>query len=70
MKIAAIVLIILGVLGLAYGGFSYVRSDKVVDVGSLEISVDKKESVPIPPVLGGVAVLAGLGMLMMDSRKR
>ena len=69
MKIAAIILILLGVLGLVYGGFSYVRSDKVVDIGALEISVDRKESVPIPPILGGVALLAGIGLLVMDGRK-
>lgn len=68
MKIAAIVLIVLGVLGIAYGGISFVYPDKVVDAGPIQISVDKKKEIPIPPILGAVAVAAGIGVLVI-SRK-
>ena len=64
MKIAAIVLIVLGILGLAYGGFSVVYPDKVVDAGPIQISVDKKKNFPFPPVLGIVALVGGVGMLV------
>lgn len=68
MKIAAVILIVLGILGLAYGGVSFIYPDKVVDVGPIEISVDKKKSFPIPPVLGVVALVSGVGMLVMARR--
>ena len=69
MKIAAIVLIVLGILGLAYGGFSVVYPDKVVDAGPIQISVDKKKSLPIPPVVGMIALAGGIGMLVMSGKK-
>lgn len=69
MKIAAIILIVLGALGLAYGGFSFTYPDKIVDVGPVELSVDKKKNIPLPPILGAVALAAGVGMLVVG-RKR
>ncbi|MDP2317038.1 MAG: DUF3185 domain-containing protein [Pseudomonadota bacterium] len=63
------ILIVLGILGLVYGGFSFVYPDKVVDAGPLQISVDKKKSLPIPPLLGIVAVVGGVGLLAFDRKK-
>ena len=54
----------LGVLALAYGGFSWTRKDKVVDVGPIEISADKTESVALPPIAGGLMLIGGLALLM------
>ena len=68
MKIIAIILIVLGIVGIAYGGISVVYPDKVVDVGPLEISVDKKKTLPIPPILGVVAVIGGATMLFMGKK--
>ena len=70
MKIAAIVLIVAGVLALAYGGFSYTKEKKVLDLGPLQATTRTRETVPIPPLLGGAAVAAGVVMLVMTSRKR
>ncbi|MES2638557.1 MAG: DUF3185 domain-containing protein [Myxococcota bacterium] len=69
MKIAGFVLIVLGILGLIYGGFSFVYPDKVVDAGPLQISVDKKKSVPISPLIGIVALVGGVGLVVMDRKK-
>lgn len=69
MKIAAILLIVLGIVGLAYGGLTVVYPDKVVDAGPLQISVDKKKSLPIPPILGVVALAGGVVLLVMDRKK-
>jgi hypothetical protein len=69
MKIAGFVLIVLGILGLIYGGFSFVYPDKVVDAGPLQISVDKKKSIPIPPLIGIVALVGGVGLVVMDRKK-
>ncbi len=64
MKAVGIVLVVLGVLALAYGGFSWTRKDKVVDVGPIEISADKTESVALPPIAGGLMLIGGLALLM------
>jgi uncharacterized membrane protein YidH (DUF202 family) len=73
MKLGALVgviLIVLGVVGLAMGGFSFTRKDKVVDLGPIEATADKKESVAIPPVLGAVAVVGGVLLVAATSRRR
>ena len=69
MKIAGIVLVALGILGLVYGGFRIAYPDKVVDAGPVQISVTKHASFPIPPVLGAISIAAGVGLLVVGSRK-
>lgn len=64
MKAVGMVLVVLGVLALAYGGFSWTRKDKVVDVGPIEISKSKTESVALPPIAGGLMLVGGLALLM------
>lgn len=63
-----IVLIVLGVIALAYQGFTYTRREKAVDMGPIQISVDKEETVPIPPILGGLALAAGVVLLVTSKR--
>jgi uncharacterized membrane protein YidH (DUF202 family) len=67
--IVGVVLIVLGVLGLALGGFSFTRKEKVLDLGPIEASADKKESVAIPPILGALAVVGGI-VLVAAAAKR
>jgi Protein of unknown function (DUF3185) len=64
MKLLGIVLVVLGILGLAYGGFSWTTKDTVVDAGPIEITRDKTESVALPPIAGGLLLVAGLVLLM------
>jgi hypothetical protein len=68
MRIAAIILIVLGVLGLLVGGFRIAYPDKVIDAGPLDVSVTKHKDVPIPPILGAVALVAGIGLLAAGKR--
>jgi hypothetical protein len=70
MKIAAIVLIVLGVIALAYGGISYTREEKVLDIGPIEATAKKRETIPLPPVLGAAAIVGGIAMLVVGGRKR
>jgi uncharacterized membrane protein YidH (DUF202 family) len=67
--LVGVVLIILGILGLVAGGFSFTRKEKVLDVGPIQATADKKESVPISPVLGGLALVAGLVLVVATSRR-
>ena len=68
IRIAAIALIVGGILALAYGGFSYTRSTHKADIGPLHISVSEKEQVNIPLWAGIAAIIAG-GLLLGTSRK-
>jgi uncharacterized membrane protein YidH (DUF202 family) len=70
MKIAAIVLIVLGVIALAYGGISYTKEKKVIDLGPLQASTKTQETIPLPPVLGIVAIAGGIVLLVVSARKR
>ena len=65
VKALGVILIVLGLVGLAYGGFTWTRKDTVVDAGPIEITRDKHERIAIPPVAGGLLMAAGAGLLMM-----
>jgi hypothetical protein len=69
MKILGIVLIILGVVALVYGGFSYTTTKKAVDMGPIQIDKKEKHSVPLPPVLGVIAIVGGGALLYFGSKK-
>jgi drug/metabolite transporter (DMT)-like permease len=69
ITIVGILLIVLGVVGLALGGFSFTRKEKVVDLGPIEATADKKESVPVPPILGALAIVGGVVLVAVGSRR-
>ena len=64
-----IVLIILGVLALAYQGITYTTREKVVDLGPLKITADKEKSIPLPPILGALALAGGIVLVFVGVRK-
>jgi hypothetical protein len=68
-KTVAIVLIVAGVLALAYGGFSYTKDTTAVKLGPLELTVKEKESVDVPIWAGVAAVVAGGLLLVFRSKK-
>ncbi len=70
LKIVGIVLIVLGVIALATGGFSFTREEKVLDIGPIEARAEKRESVPLPPLLGGAALAGGVVLLIAGSRRK
>ena len=67
--IVGILLIIVGVAGLAFGGFSFTHREKVLDVGPIEAHADKKESLPVPPLLGALAIVGGIVLLASGARR-
>lgn len=68
--ILGIVLIILGIVGFATGGFSFTHRHKDVDAGPIQISHDKKETVPLSPVLSTISLVAGVGLVALGARSR
>lgn len=69
VKIVAIVLILGGVLGLVYGGFSYTKETQEAKIGPLELSVKETKTVNVPVWAGVVAIVAGGGLLLFSSKK-
>ena len=67
-RLAALVLIIAGILGLAYGGFTYTKDTHKADIGPIELSVEEKETVNIPVWLGAGALIAGVLLLVMRGK--
>ncbi|HWR98859.1 MAG TPA: hypothetical protein VN317_10600 [Candidatus Methanoperedens sp.] len=69
VKILALVLIVAGILGLAYGSFTYTKDTHTSKLGPIEISVKDKETVNVPVWAGVVAIVAGGGLLFFGGRK-
>jgi drug/metabolite transporter (DMT)-like permease len=67
--IVGILLIVLGVVGFALGGFSFTQKEKVLDVGPIEATAEDKETVPIPPLLAGLALAAGVVLVVVSALK-
>ncbi len=65
-----ILLIVLGALVLAYQGINYTRQKKVLDVGSVHLTTETHERIPLPPILGGLALAGGVVLLVMGSRNK
>jgi uncharacterized membrane protein YidH (DUF202 family) len=68
--IVGVVLILLGVAALALGGFSFTQKEKVLDLGPIEATADDKKSVPIPPVVGVLAIVGGVVLVATSARRR
>jgi hypothetical protein len=62
-------LIILGVLALAYQGITYTTREKIIDLGPLKASVDKEKTIPLPPILGALALAGGVVLVIVGARK-
>jgi hypothetical protein len=59
-KAIGALLIVLGLIGLAYGGFTYTTREKVLDIGPIQATKEKTRSVPLPPIAGAVALICGV----------
>lgn len=67
-SLLGIVLIVLGVIGLAYQGITYTKQKRVVDIGPIHATKETHETIPIPPVLGGIALVGGIALLVAGAR--
>jgi hypothetical protein len=66
--LAGIVLIALGIFSLAYQGISYTTEKQVVDIGSLHATEEQKHRIPLPPVLGGLSLVAGMILMAAGAK--
>jgi len=66
--LVGIVLIIIGVVALAYQGFTYTTREKAVDLGPIQITAEKEHTVPLPPIVGVAALVGGIALLVMGKK--
>jgi hypothetical protein len=67
---AGILLIVLGALALVYQGINYTRQKDVLDVGSIHLTAETHERIPLPPILGGLALVGGVVLLVVGAKGR
>ena len=67
--ILGIALIMLGVVAFAYQGIAYTTREKVIDLGPLQATVDTKQTLPLPPLVGGLALIGGVVLLVVGARR-
>ncbi|HSL47668.1 MAG TPA: hypothetical protein VK878_01285 [Candidatus Deferrimicrobiaceae bacterium] len=67
--IVAIILIAIGVVSLAYQGITYTTREKVLEVGPIKATAEKERTIPLPPILGGLALAGGVVLLVVGARR-
>ena len=70
ISLIGIVLLVLGALALAYQGINYTRTEKVLDIGPIHATAERHERIPLPPVIGGLALAGGIVFLVMGARQK
>ncbi|HET6369401.1 MAG TPA: hypothetical protein VFG27_19395 [Pseudomonadales bacterium] len=69
ITIVGVLLIVLGVIALGYEGITYTTREKVLDIGPLKASVDKKKTIPLSPALGALALVGGIVLVVAGARR-
>jgi hypothetical protein len=69
VRTVGLLLIILGAIALIWGGITYTKREEIVDIGPIEIEAEEKERIPLPPILGAVALVGGIVLLASAGRK-
>ncbi|MGA8144569.1 MAG: hypothetical protein WB987_11825 [Candidatus Acidiferrales bacterium] len=67
--LGGILLVVLGALALAYQGINYTRRERVLDVGPIHATKDTQEQIPLPPILGGLALVGGIVLLVTGAKQ-
>lgn len=69
LKIVGIILIVLGVVAFIFQGITYTTREKVIDLGPIQATAEEKKTIPLPPVLGAIALVGGIVLLVVGSKK-
>jgi hypothetical protein len=68
VKLIGIVLIVVGVIGFVFGGIAWTRDETVLDAGPIEIETEQRESIPLTPIASGIALVAGIALVVSGRR--
>lgn len=69
ISIIGVILIVIGIVAFAYGGFRFTTEKKVVDLGPLQVTQQEEHQIPFPPILGGLCLVGGIVLVVAGSRK-
>ncbi len=67
--ILAILLIALGLVAFGYQGITYTSKEKVVDLGALQVTAETRKTLPLPPIVGVIALVGGIALLVLGQKK-
>jgi len=67
--VIGIVLIVLAIIAFGFQGITYTKREKVLDIGPIEATAEKKETIPLPPILGAVALIGGVALVLVGSKR-
>jgi hypothetical protein len=70
VMVIGVMLIVLGILALAYQGITYTTKERVVDIGPLKVETEKQRTIPLPPLLGALSLAAGVVLVIVGARQR
>jgi uncharacterized membrane protein YidH (DUF202 family) len=69
-QVLATLLIVIGLVSLLWGGISWTRKEKVLDLGPIEATKTERKTIPMPPLVGGLLLASGVVLLLVPSRAR
>ena len=69
-RIVGLILIVIGVVGLLFGGFFWTREKTIVDIGPIEAKAQEREGLPIAPIAAGLITVAGVALMLLPGRRR
>ncbi len=69
LGIIGLVMIVLGIISFAYQGVTYTKKEKVVDIGPIHATKDTKETIPLPPIIAGILLVGGIGLMVAGRSK-
>ena len=67
--LTGIILIVIGIVAFAYQGITYTTREKVVDIGPIQMTAEKTKTLPLPPIVGCIALVGGIVLLVMGNRR-
>jgi hypothetical protein len=68
-QVIAVLLIVIGLISLIWGGISWTREETVLDLGPIEATTRERETIPVPPIIGGLLLAGGVGLLLTGGRR-
>jgi hypothetical protein len=69
ITVVALILVVIGIVALAYQGITYTTSEKVVDLGPLQVEAKREKTIPLPPVVGIATLVVGVALLLVRGRR-